>query len=712
MSDTSPTAAMACRKSGPAKSGPAMRALLCATVLVPMGLASVAAQEQTTTTTSRVTTLDEVVLTASGFEQLVRDAPASVSVISGEELRRSSVSSLTDALSGVQGVAVTGTANESDIFIRGLPGAYTLILVDGKRQSTRDARTNGNAGFEQSFIPPVLAIERIEVVRGPMSSLYGSDAMGGVINIITKKVAPVWGGEVKLDTVLNQDSMYGDRRQASFYLNGPIIDDKLGLQIWGRRMKREEGGSLDAQNAQDDYDLTARLAWTPTDNQEIYLEAGKTKLENQAYDTASYNEHTRDHVALTHKGDWSFGQSEISLSREVAQRTPMNGGGTANISATRAPEITNTVLDAKLNSQIGDHKLTFGGQFFRAELHDQNPGMNNGKYYDFRADQWAVFVEDEWTITEDFALTMGVRYNDHDQYSGVFTPRIYGVWSASNELTIKGGISTGFRAPDIRTITPGYAYTTGGGSCNRGTASNGWTPTCGVIIADPDLKAEKSTSFELAALWEDGTFEFGATAFYTDFKDKIENYNTGELWDGPMYQGAGTQPGNTGLFQRYIWLNRNVASATIKGLELTAAWEISPDLNLRGNYTYTNSKQDTGDYRGFPLARTPEHMASLRLDWETPVEGLHAWGAANYHGSEINAGARTGTNGRQVTINGATGRKYDGYRTVDLGVEYALNDRVDLSAAVYNIFDEQVEVDESNTLIEGRRLWLAVTTRF
>ncbi|WP_407815695.1 TonB-dependent receptor plug domain-containing protein, partial [Staphylococcus aureus] len=89
---------------------------------------------------------------------------------------------LTDALREVQGVSVTGIANEKDVFIRGLPGAYTLILVDGKRQSTRDARTNGNSGFEQSFVPPVSAIERIEVVRGPMSSLYGSDAMGGVIN--------------------------------------------------------------------------------------------------------------------------------------------------------------------------------------------------------------------------------------------------------------------------------------------------------------------------------------------------------------------------------------------------------------------------------------------------------------------------------------------------------------------------------------------------
>jgi len=134
-------------------------------------------------------TLNQIVVTATGFEQNITDAPASISVVPGESLERGAYRDLGDALRDVQGVAVTGAAAERDIFIRGLPGTYTLILVDGKRQSTRDARTNGNSGFEQSFLPPANAIERIEVIRGPMSSLYGSDAMGGVINVITKKVA-------------------------------------------------------------------------------------------------------------------------------------------------------------------------------------------------------------------------------------------------------------------------------------------------------------------------------------------------------------------------------------------------------------------------------------------------------------------------------------------------------------------------------------------
>ncbi len=145
-----------------------------------------------------------MVVTAAGFEQRVEDAPASITVIEGEELRPKSYRDLGDAVRDVEGVTVNGGTDEQDISIRGMPGDYTLILVDGKRQSARESRANGNSGYEQSFVPPAAAIERIEVVRGPMSSLYGSDAIGGVINVITREgrgAWTVWAGQDKAGDV-------------------------------------------------------------------------------------------------------------------------------------------------------------------------------------------------------------------------------------------------------------------------------------------------------------------------------------------------------------------------------------------------------------------------------------------------------------------------------------------------------------------------------
>ena len=272
--------------------------------------------------------LSPVVVTASGFAQEIQDAPASISIITREQLETQQFRNLTDALRDVEGVAVTGTANEQDIFIRGLPGAYTLILVDGKRQSTRDIRTNGNSGYEQNFIPPLEAIERIEVVRGPMSSLYGSDAMGGVINVITRKVADEWSGSVNADLTLQEHSDSGDSHQEQFYLTGPIVSDLLGVQLWGRLYNRSEDKIESGWAKAGDHDLGGKLTLTPTERQEIVLTGGYTRLERNANpgktleDDADSTRNKQDRLfySLSHTGNWDFGTTDLSILQEKSER--------------------------------------------------------------------------------------------------------------------------------------------------------------------------------------------------------------------------------------------------------------------------------------------------------------------------------------------------------------------------------------------------------
>jgi len=146
-----------------------------------------------------ITTLDTLVVTASGHAQSVEAAPASVTVINRRQLDRQQYRDVTDALRSVPGLVVTGGGagdRGADVAMRGMPAQYTLILVDGKRVSSRETRPNGSAGFEQDWLPPLQAIERIEIIRGPMSTLYGSDAIGGVVNVITRKVTDTWHGSV------------------------------------------------------------------------------------------------------------------------------------------------------------------------------------------------------------------------------------------------------------------------------------------------------------------------------------------------------------------------------------------------------------------------------------------------------------------------------------------------------------------------------------
>lgn len=657
--------------------------------------------------------LDQIVVTAAGFEQNVAEAPASITVIPSEELEQGQVRDLTDALEEVQGVAVTGPANEQDIHIRGLPGSYTLILVDGKRQTTRDARPNGSAGYEQSFIPPVAAIDRIEVVRGPMSSLYGSDAMGGVINIITKPVSDVWTGSLTSGMTVNEDRVFGDAAEGAFYLSGPLLPGRLGLQTWGRGFFRGEDDFESGLTGAREGDFTARLTWTPDDRQEFSLQGGISRIRRLATvgetlpedDADLRTDHDRKHWSFTHEGDWDSFLTSFSVQQEWGERIRNERDETGSyVENPRSPRIRNTVVDAAATVPFtlagSSHTAVLGGQFIEARLHDQNPGRRTGVDETFSVNQWAVFGESEWSLTDRFAVTTGVRLDRHEEYGSEVSPRVYGVWQATDSLTVKGGVSTGFRAPDVRQIAPGYAYTTGGAGCTYGPDG-----TCGVIIADPDLEAEKSVSYELGVIWESqGGFSAGATVFRTEFKDKITNAlqvdENGEplRWDeDPNYR---------------LWRNFNVDEATIQGLELTADWQATGTLSFRASYTWTDSEQETGEFAGFPLARTPEHRASLRADWLTPVEGLDTWARATYHGSEIVGGPRLGSNGRPVTINGVEGRKYDAYTLVDVGLSYEIAEDVRLNAAVYNVFDKQLEPTDFNAVGEGRRYWLSLTKTF
>ena len=156
--------------------------------LALLGATSTAVFANTSTDATSTHQLSTIVVSAAGFEQKIKDAPASITVISAEDLKNKRINSVADALVDVEGVDISPTAGKTgglNIRIRGMDAEYTLVLIDGRRQnSTGDITPNGFGESNNSFIPPISAIERIEVIRGPASTLYGSDAIGGVVNII------------------------------------------------------------------------------------------------------------------------------------------------------------------------------------------------------------------------------------------------------------------------------------------------------------------------------------------------------------------------------------------------------------------------------------------------------------------------------------------------------------------------------------------------
>ena len=648
-----------------------LRRTLLASAISSLACGAVAAQE--------TPQLNDIVVTASGFEQQISSAPASISVISREELERGHYQNVTDALRDVPGVVVTGGGagdNGNDISIRGMPSQYTLILVDGRPQNSRESRPNGSAGFEQDWLPPLQAIERIEVVRGPMSTLYGSDAIGGVINVITRKVADTWHGNIQLDTVLQEDSASGDSRQANFYLSGPLVADRLGLQLYGRTSERDEDDIENGYEEKSLQSLTARLSLAASDNHDFTAEAGITEQDRRSLVgrsapaegcrggcTDSIGEYTNSHVALTHSGRFDWGTSETFVQRERSENQ------------SRDIEITNTTAKTSAVIPLGMHMLTVGASWEEESLEDGTTNQISDRTA-VENSQWALFMEDEWMLTDAWALTGGLRLDDDDNYGSHLSPRLYSVWKMTPEWTLKGGVSTGYRSPNLREITPDW------GQISRG----------GNVYGNPDLEPETSLNKEIALLYgNDAGLNGSLTLFHNDFEDKI----TRIACPTDICNAGPNQFGSDPTYRV------NIDDAVTQGVEASLSAPLSDTLALTASYTFTDSEQKSGEYAGEPLTQLPRHQVSATLDWDVNAR-LSQWTKVSYRGEE----SQPTTGPSQSSIVAPS------YTFVDAGIGYQLNDSTTVNAGIYNLFDERITYDEYGYVDDGRRVWLGLNVAF
>lgn len=627
--------------------------------------------------------LSNVVVTASGFQQQIKEAPASISVVTREQLEKKSYRDVTDALRDIPGVVITGGASSSDISIRGMASKYTLILIDGKRMESRATRPNSDGpGIEQGWTPPLEAIERIEVVRGPMSSLYGSDAMGGVINIITRKVADTWHGGIRTEKTFQDRSDSGDYHSINGYLSGPLVDDLLGLQVYGQTSRRDEDDIPRGFNQQKTDSATAKLSFTPNEANDLVLEVGKTEQERNASlnrsgtgNTDSLSDYDRTHYSISHTGRWDSGQSETYLQQERIE----NPG--------REMELENSVFNTQSSLFLGDHVATLGGQYKYEDLSDKGNQLAGAEDLTrLTRWSWALFAEDEWRLTDSFALTTGLRMDRDENYGTHWSPRVYGVWQATEQWTVKGGVSSGYRSPDIRAAVDNWGQITGGG---RGDPA--------VIVGNSSLKPEESLSQEIGVLWDGlNGVSAGVTLFNTDFKDKITELRRCTDTTG----NASGQCVVNGEAYRFISDRVNVDEARMRGVEATFDWDITASVSLAANYTYTESEQRSGDFRGEPLNQMPKHMFNTTLDWQAS-DRLGSWARLNYRSETSEYLSRT-----------SMAESTPAYTLVDVGGTYDVNQNLKLLAGVYNVFNEQIDYASYETVLDGRRYTVGMSVSF
>lgn len=622
---------------------------------------------------------DTIVVTASGYEQQIKSAPASISVINREELSNKPFRDLTDALKDIPGVVVTGSGTNTDISIRGMGASYTLILIDGKRQNSRETRPNSDGpGVEQGWIPPLSAIERIEVIRGPMSSLYGSDAMGGVINIITRKVSKNWGGSIRMDMTKQHDKDAGDPTNAELYLNGPLINDILGVQISGKYSHRPEDKKMGGFSEQNLNSVNSKFSYTPTTSQTVELELGGS-IQKRESTTATSNRPSaqrsrRENQSIRHKGTWGSSVTDFFVTHE----------NTDNYS--RDMKIDNTNVNGQVLLPFESHMLTLGASYRYEKLNDNSNKFDKSKD---KITRWsyAFAADDEWRILDRFALTGGLRFDYDENFSEHWSPRLYAVFDVTDTLVLKGGVTTGYKTPSLRQVVSDWGQPTGGGRSN------------GVILGSPDLKPEKSVGYETSLNYynEENQINSSLTGFYTRFKDKIQSRY---LCQGPSGKNTCIASNNEKFDFIQEW--ENVDKATLHGTEFSLKIPLISQLSLSNSYAWTKTKQKSGPNKGMPLNRIPEHRVVTSLDWKIN-DSISTWLKSTYNGKEARSTRKSNTT--QTS-------KYPGFTTWDVGASWKVHPQTSMYGGIYNLTDKKINDDTVGKDQDGLRYWIGLNVDF
>jgi len=699
--------------------------------------------------------LDEIVVTASGFEQTRIDAPASITVLPRMVLSQQRNSSLAELLANVEGIDVgdaVGKTGGMSIMLRGMPSDYTLILIDGRRQNPAGNVTpNGFGDTSSGFLPPLSMIERIEVIRGPMSTLYGSDAMGGVVNIITRRISDRWSGSVSGEATIQEEPGFGDRYATNLAVAGPVVPNVLGLSVQGSWLHRrpsdlEPSGEFDESVVVskrgpspvegESYTLGGRLTFVPSRSHELRLDVDRAR---QVYDNSEGQLGTldrpdaspplfrgygpkqrfhRDQAALSYSWLFGSGQLQASLMRntmETLGRTipegtpggpPGSGAPDKPAGSPRVLESSNTVFDGKLVHHAGSHRVTVGGQFWDARM------VDGVALAPFEFTQWSLFIEDEWRLLSPLALTVGVRRDDHSAFGGHISPRAYLVWNATPQWTFKGGVSRGYKTPRVEQLVDGII-----GFRGQGTIA---------MIGTPSLRPERSTTTELGVHYNDlAGRSLGLTVFNNRFTDKIAE---GTPVPNCTFALAPNRPGcvDYGNFpeQESFAQSANVDRAVTRGVEATVTVPLGEAWSASGNYTYTWSEQQSGENRGLPLTNTPRHMVNMSVRVR-PTERTSAWLRGEYRSER----ARRTTAAPDPAYE-ALG-DYKAYELLHLGGSYDVGRGVTLSATISNLLNKDflrygayhdtptaenpTGVYYTNLYInhqEGRRLWISVGYNF
>lgn len=563
------------------------------TVLFALSLCTLYSQEvKDSIKNSKEKSIDDIVVTGTLKEVRKSDSPVPVEIITPKLFKKNPTPSLFDAVGMINGVKPQincSVCNTGDIHINGMEGPYTMILIDGMPIVSGLATVYGLSGIPNSLV------ERIEVVKGPASSLYGSEAMGGIINVITKnpQKAPKFAADIfstswgELSTDLSFKFNAGKKVTSllginHFYYDNPIdanhdgftdltLQNRISVfNKWSFKRKENRVASLGLRWVNEDR-WGGEMNWSKKyrGSDEVYGESIYTKraeviglyqlpLHEKIYTQFSYNWHDQN--------SW-YGNTPYMATQQVA------------------------FIQSYWDKTIKNHNFLAGASFRYTYYDDNTPATaspDGSKNRPSETPLPGLFLQDEWSINTKNKLLLGYRYDNDKHHGNVHSPRIAYKFSPNYTNTFRASFGTGFRVVNI--FTEDHSALTGARD---------------VVILN-SLKPERSYNGNLnyvkKMMFDDLNVNLDITGFYSYFTNKI----IGDFDSDPT---------------KIIYDNLD-GHAVSQGISLNTEWSFLIPFKIMAGVTYmdvyTKEKDDKGSYLRTDQLYAPKWSGTFVMTYTFP----------------------------------------------------------------------------------------------
>jgi len=538
----------------------------------------------------------ETVVTATRTSRRLDDVPVRTEVVGRDTIDRLGARTLADAMEFTTGVRVENNCqncNFSQIRLLGLEGPYTQLLVDGQPVVSSLAQVYG---IEQI---PTRMIERIEVVKGGGSALYGPGSVGGVVNVISREPATrggvlemrsdVMNGEAGVsfngasdwvstaqDAIVSVFGQYDRVRPVDLTGDGYTEVSRRQLEAVGGRAAKYVLGNA------------AKLTLDVTSIREQRRGGNRLDLEPHEADIAESIRSRRQSVGAT----WFHTRGKaldyrVSGSWSGTWRDSYYGTGRdPNAYGDTTSQLA--VVDTQVNQYVGAHTLSSGFQFSKEGLRDDQPAY--GRSTDVSYANAGFFLQDDWALGRGWEVIYGARADHHTAVDRmIVSPRVALMWSPVPSFDVRASVARGFRAPQI--FDEDLHLSSVGGEAR-------------IIHLAADLTEERSTNYMLGAEWKPVAGPGQALVEVNAFSTRLTN----------LFHVIEQDDRTTDVLE---FVKTNLGGARVYGVEINLGWGIGDDFIIQGGIVEQRARLDEAepDFGSRDFFRSPRRYGNLTVTW-------------------------------------------------------------------------------------------------